>query len=776
MKDKKDLLVQNVKPKDALICFQDVRNGVLDRLGNVCHTVHRVGDEHKNRISKVEYLADGRKLLTASWDKTAILWDVATGLPERRYFGHQGPIQGLCITPNEEQFVTVGDDECAKLWDLSSGKMQHSFSCHPGGAECAYVTPDGRFLLTGGRDALIIRWSLESKEPVCYYHGHSDNISALCLTQDGSTLLSSSFDGNVRLWDYETGTLIRALHNNTCANGVDITAEGNIVVAYADNGILIWSFSGELLNSFKLHTYARLRMALDREETGYINDFNIKENAAKLVFASSCSSLVSHKSRPYYFSTGWDKTCRQGDYEGHEIMCFSGHDTAVEAVSISPDDQHIATGAWDGSCFIWEIDSGSVVGQMRSCTAPVRDLSLSPEAYSLLTCGNRTLKQWDLQTGKAMDLRFEGLDSINSVAYELSGYTAAVTGSNGIAIIFDVKTGQERYRYEHKPIATTAVFSPDGSILAVGGIDGSITLHDIVLHRYVRNIKEDMYGISCMAISADFLSVLFAASGKIVTMHDICRNYTVFRFHHAAEVNAINLSNNGKHMAVACQNGEIYIWDLPTAVIISRFSADPKSVNAVLFSAKGERLYSGGSDGIVKSWDWRNQRLEALGRGHYDEITSLDLSKCGTRLYTGGNDHTVCCWDLPANAARNNENEAEDLQLLVTLHHLKEGYLWTTPQVAEIALSGWFWTDRRELINVTKQDGKREKVASLSEAKLNEYFRIYCRQDMVMDRLTSPERYKEKESRLHKIINKHNNLNLLEGEIMLQRRLKAPQE
>jgi len=566
------------------------------------------------------------------------------------------------------------------------------------------------------------------------------------------------------------------LHNYTCANGVDITVDGNIIVAYADNSVYLWSFSGDVLKSFKLHTCAKLRMALDREEIGYINDYNIKDNAAKLVLASSCSSIVADESRPCYFSTGWDKTCRQGDYDGNEIKCFSGHETAVEAVSISPDGQHISTGAWDSSCFIWEIESGNVVGQMRSCTAPVRDLSLSPDADSLLTCGNQTLKQWDLRTGKVIDLKFEGLESINSVAYEPNGYTAAITGSNGIAIIFDVKTGKERYRYEHKPIATIAAFSTDGSILAIGGIDGSITLHDLILHRYVRNIKEDLYGISSMAISEGFPFTLFAASGKTVTMYDMCRNYTVFRFHHAAGVNAINLSNNGKYLAAGCQNGEIYIWDLSMGGAISRFSADPKSVNAVLFHSKGELLYSGGTDGLIKVWDWCSQKLNAVGIGHHDEITSLDLSKCGTRLYTGSNDHTVNCWDLPEKTKGDDKNETVELPLLVTMHHLKEGYLWTTPPVAEIALSGWFWTDRKELINVAKHDDRKEKVSTVNEAELAEYFIIYCRQDMVMDRLTLPDRYKEKESRLNRIINKQKTMNLFEGETMIQRRLKAPQE
>ncbi len=45
-----------------------------------------------------------------------------------------------------------------------------------------------------------------------------------------------------------------------------------------------------------------------------------------------------------------------------------------------------------------------------------------------------------------------------------------------------------------------------------------------------------------------------------------------------------------------------------------------------------------------------------------------------------------------------------------------------------------------------------------------------------MDRLTLPDRYKEKESRLNRIINKQKTMNLFEGETMIQRRLKAPQE
>jgi len=89
---------------------------------------------------------------------------------------------------------------------------------------------------------------------------------------------------------------------------------------------------------------------------------------------------------------------------------------------------------------------------------------------------------------------------------------------------------------------------------------------------------------------------------------------------------------------------------------------------------------------------------------------------------------------------------ADSEDLLATLHVLREGFLWTTPP-DEYASRGWFWTDRKDLIHVTKryEDGEIDLQALAESKKEREpYLGEYHSPHMVMDRINNWPRYQER--------------------------------
>ena len=65
---------------------------------------------------------DGKQVVTASDDKTARLWDSATGKPLATLTGHEDVVRSAAFSADGKQVVTASCDKTARLWDSATGK------------------------------------------------------------------------------------------------------------------------------------------------------------------------------------------------------------------------------------------------------------------------------------------------------------------------------------------------------------------------------------------------------------------------------------------------------------------------------------------------------------------------------------------------------------------------------------------------------------------------------------------------------------------------------
>ena len=72
---------------------------------------------HTEWVIGVAFSPDGRLLATASHDKTARLWDPATGHCQRTLTGHTGPVTGVAFSPDGLLLATASNDKTARVWD-----------------------------------------------------------------------------------------------------------------------------------------------------------------------------------------------------------------------------------------------------------------------------------------------------------------------------------------------------------------------------------------------------------------------------------------------------------------------------------------------------------------------------------------------------------------------------------------------------------------------------------------------------------------------------------
>ena len=79
---------------------------------------------HSQAISSAAFDPSGRRLVTASADGTAKVWDVATGVLWATLEGHDQEVAAVSFSPDGRAIVTASRDGTAKIWDSGTGSLR----------------------------------------------------------------------------------------------------------------------------------------------------------------------------------------------------------------------------------------------------------------------------------------------------------------------------------------------------------------------------------------------------------------------------------------------------------------------------------------------------------------------------------------------------------------------------------------------------------------------------------------------------------------------------
>ncbi|MCX6879251.1 MAG: protein kinase [Verrucomicrobia bacterium] len=165
--------------------------------------------EQEPTIRSVDLSPDGTRLVTASWDSTARVWDTMDGKCLATLLGHEASLLDARYSPDGLRIVTASADNTARVWEASTGAYLLTLTGHKGSVVSAQFSPDATRIVTASEDFTARVWNATTGNCLAILTGHDAGVLSAQLSPDGMRVVTTSYDKTVRLWDATTGkTLI----------------------------------------------------------------------------------------------------------------------------------------------------------------------------------------------------------------------------------------------------------------------------------------------------------------------------------------------------------------------------------------------------------------------------------------------------------------------------------------------------------------------------------------------------------------------------------------
>ncbi len=162
--------------------------------------------DHPNLVDSVAFDDTGNRLATGGHDGRLRIYDLSKDNVVKQIDAHivtmpqtlVHPIYAVDWSRDYRQVLTASFDRSIKLWDVASGNLLREFA--------PFVAKKNEPNRDDKKDPQLTPQDAERQ-------GHRDQVFSLALSKDGQLLATGSSDGTVKLWDVATGKVIRDFPN-----------------------------------------------------------------------------------------------------------------------------------------------------------------------------------------------------------------------------------------------------------------------------------------------------------------------------------------------------------------------------------------------------------------------------------------------------------------------------------------------------------------------------------------------------------------------------------
>jgi WD40 repeat protein len=620
--------------------------------------------QHTGWVRTAAFDTTGERVVTASTDHTARIWSASTGEPIGKPLQHADIVRSAAFDPEGERVVTASADTTARIWDAHTGEPIGKKLQHAGTVFSASFDPKGERVVTASGDDMARIWDVHTGKPIGNPLQHAGPVWAAAFDPTAERVVTASGDSTARLWDARTGMPVGnpLQHAGPVYAAVFDPKGERVVTASGDSTARLWDArTGKPISNPLPHAGPVYAATFDPkgervvtaslDGTARIWDTSIRQPIGNpLQHRGPVYAATFDPKGERVITASSDSTARIWDVRAKEPICKPlQHAGSVYAAAFDPTGERVITASEDMSAQIWDAHTGEPIGRPLKHEAPVTRAVFDFTGDRVVTVSGTTVRIWGARTGESIGNPLRHAGSVHTAAFDPTGERVVTASSDGAARIWSVRIGEQPVKtLEHSGPVWAAAFDGKGERVVTASSDSTARIWDARTGEPIGNPLMHAGPVYSAAFDPKGKLIITTSSDSTARIWDVSTGVPIGNpLQHGAPVYTATFDPTGERVLTASFDGTVRIWDVRTGGPIGKTLQHSRAVYSAAFDPKGELVLTVSEDNVARIWDANTGQLIGKPLQHARRVWAAVFDAKGERVVTASDDMTARIWLAP---------------------------------------------------------------------------------------------------------------------------------